>query len=193
MKLIVIALVAILLTSCGGSTSGTPDSKNSPTPSAILEWTTAGQKSGTNSTEPHSFTIFAKFTLTSNATANQRVIEKGGANNGGGFDIETNGAGDQIRCLVWSADGTAYRGAMGAITMNAEHKVACSYDGDLVSLYIDGTLVDTESGVSYTDANSDYFVGVAASGLSGNRDFLGSLDEVKVFDIVLGSSEISGL
>lgn len=73
------------------------------------------------------------------------------------------------------------------------HHVACTYDGAVVKVYVDGNL---EGSVSYTDGigvtNEPLLIGRDPSKAS-SRDFTGLIDEVEVYNRALTQQEIQAI
>lgn len=109
------------------------------------------------------------------------------------MDIETNAAGDSISCLIWNSDGTFYQGATALIQLNTRTHVACSFNGNELTLYLDGAQVGLAIGLTYIDPTTNIFIGQAAAVASGNRDFLGTIETVDLYDEALTDAEIAAL
>ena len=76
----------------------------------------------------------------------------------------------------------------GAISPNAWHMLTRTYDGSTLSAYINGQLVGSQTGPSNNPAGIT--IGSAGDGLHG---FIGSLDDVYIYDRALSSTEVQTL
>jgi hypothetical protein len=82
---------------------------------------------------------------------------------------------------------------------NNWHQVTGTYDGTNVSLYVDGNLVGTTVSVNTNSAidyaplvnNGDLLIGNLNPTVSGGNFFVGSLDEVKIFNVTMSASDVS--
>lgn len=72
------------------------------------------------------------------------------------------------------------------------HHVVCTYDGSTKRLYVDGQL-DVSASVTGSIATNDYAVLIGANGQAGNREWSGSLFDVRVYDYALTQQEVAEL
>jgi hypothetical protein len=92
------------------------------------------------------------------------------------------GGGNVVQCI-----------ASGAITAGNTYYVAMTWDGDLLRLYLNGVLVDTDNGIAggKLDSGADdkwFRIGAASD---GSLTFDGVLDEVAVFEKALSAERIA--
>lgn len=194
-KLVLTALTfSVLITSCGNLniSLAVPNSDATvATETEYTEWTTVGEKTGTGDMDLAHFTILATVYAVNSGPANQRIIEKGGAYNGGGFDIETGSSPSDINCFLFDASGTVYTGVSTVIPTGSTQKVACSFDGTTIRLYVNGILKASLGGLNWAATSGNVFIGKAASGTSGDRDFRGTISKVDCYDRALSDTEVA--
>jgi hypothetical protein len=81
-----------------------------------------------------------------------------------------------------------------AATLNADsswHHIAATFDGTTQSIYLDGFLVQSATSTGVVNTNSNHLYLGAAEGPT--RFFSGSLDDVRIFDRALSSTEVAAL
>ena len=86
--------------------------------------------------------------------------------------------------------------APSAISLNAWHHIAGTWDGSTMRLYVDGNLVDSESqSGTLTNSGKDVMMGAyLLDGNYGKYDGLnGKLDDLRIYKRVLSATEIEGL
>lgn len=102
-------------------------------------------------------------------------------------------ADDEIQAKV-SVGGTIYIATTptGTVETTAWHQVAGTYDGENLKLYLDGVLVDTNTGPSgvIDDTGNDLDLG-AWSASPGTDPYSGLLDEVRIYGRALTGTEIA--
>jgi hypothetical protein len=76
------------------------------------------------------------------------------------------------------------------IVLNQWNYVAVSYDGTNIKLYVNGTLKDSRA-ATVLQASQVIRMGTWASSFAGDYFFTGLIDETKIFNYALSSSEIS--
>jgi len=74
------------------------------------------------------------------------------------------------------------------ISPNAWHMLTRTYDGSTLSAYINGQLVGSQTGPS--NSPTGITIGSAGDGLHG---FIGSLDDLYIYDRALSPTEVSTL
>jgi hypothetical protein len=79
-----------------------------------------------------------------------------------------------------------------AIGLNAWHHVAATYDGSQMLIYLDGTQVASAANTMAIPTSSDH-LGIGAGLIFGDQHFAGALDEMRVYNRALSSSEIAAL
>jgi len=85
-----------------------------------------------------------------------------------------------------------------SITLPSEewHHLAVTYDGSDVSVYLDGSLEDTQSspgGWSTTTGSAGYVIGAVMTGGGPAGLFSGAIDDLRVYDRILDPAEIVSL
>jgi len=80
------------------------------------------------------------------------------------------------------------------IGLDEWHHVVGSWNGEIMKIYLDGVLMDSSSFVadSLFSGPASFSVGSSGDG-SNSDDFVGSVDEVMVFDYALSDDEVQGL
>jgi hypothetical protein len=129
-----------------------------------------------------------------------RVLEKGGANAGGGYGIEFNPGNNlnRVRFLVWN--GVAFQGvdSLSVIPINAWTHVAGTFDGCTMRLFVNGIEEGTLACATMTSNTARLAIGRsswtgsgACPGASPDCHFDGVIDEVRVYDRALSASEVA--
>jgi predicted phosphodiesterase len=121
--------------------------------------------------------------------------------NKGGSGIDSNGS--NMNYGIWMTDseeieagfetinGTDYYIESPRIYNDSKwHYAVASYDGSKVKLYIDGEIVANKSTISPPDSTGTQPVRIGANSLSLKGYFTGSIDEVRIWNRSLTSSEI---
>ena len=73
------------------------------------------------------------------------------------------------------------------------HYAVVTYDGSAIMLYIDGVRVESRSATATPDNSGNHPVSIGADSLSQDGYFVGSIDEVRIWDRALTSSEIADI
>lgn len=105
-----------------------------------------------------------------------------------GIEYEADG---ELQCALAGA-----RIDSAAISANAWHHVACTYDGAELRIYVDGHLAGCQARVATIERNAilGTVIGARLAGLLSYRDhFDGELDDVHVFARTFSAREICGL
>ncbi len=76
----------------------------------------------------------------------------------------------------------------GTVPQNKWIFVATSYDGNSIRMYVDGKILLTDP-VPSASRNFDQFFSIGV-GFYGNRQFKGTIDQVKIYSQALGTAEI---
>jgi hypothetical protein len=104
---------------------------------------------------------------------------------------------DSLRLAIRGSDGLTRSGATSSVGLNDGnwHHVVAILNPSSLALYIDGAAKTVSSGVSSTPAtftNFDFPVGIGARNVRGTFDslFLGTLDEVAIYNYALSSARI---
>ena len=140
------------------------------------------------------FTLMAWF-KTSDTTSEQNIITKGGTSNAvAGYRLSVNDLGSGGDIWVGLSDGTTLSScALGSgYTDGLWHQVAMvtTRSSNVITVYIDGDLLDTCSTTS-TAGSSSSANNFTISYTDSTEDFVGSLDDVRVFNRALSSSEVN--
>lgn len=102
---------------------------------------------------------------------------------------------DASNTTAFEIHDSTYQTANGTIDINDGnwHHVAGTYNGETLTLYIDGAIDRTlsHSGSADSDGTGDIFVGRQAG--VNNRHFNGTIDEVQVYNRTLTSEEVEWL
>lgn len=176
---------------------GTPSLLNAGPFSSLLSFLVNGP--GSHAYVPNSpefntgkFTIATWVKVQNPFPVNQRILEKGGAYSGCGYELETTWNGQGFNCWIWNSSGLVYYGvSSGNFPLNQWHYVACTYDGANVKLYVNGVNIGTHSGVSSCTNSDGLTIGKSSvPGPSGDYYLRGNLSEMSFFDGALSDGEI---
>ncbi|MES1217779.1 MAG: LamG-like jellyroll fold domain-containing protein [Bacteroidota bacterium] len=147
----------------------------------------------TNVLTGNNFT-FEAWVKPSNLTNFNSVINKGTAGNY--FLVKLNGEdpdmGTQARINVFMSNGTTNGQIFYNISMawiNQWHHLAVTYNGSTITLYVDGISVATSSWTGSIPSNAGYLR--LGSSYGNNLLYAGTLDEVRIWNIVRTPAEIS--
>lgn len=101
----------------------------------------------------------------------------------------------QINNMAFRAFFTAAGGQVvptnGAITVNVWHHYALTYDGTNVRLYLDGVLSATSGATSGDVVQDATNCRIGQQGTNGNRQWIGQIRHIRVFDRTLSAREIA--
>ncbi|MBR5737640.1 MAG: hypothetical protein IKX90_03635 [Verrucomicrobia bacterium] len=105
---------------------------------------------------------------------------------GDGNDTET------IEC--WCANGMQIKVKHGFVDKRWS-MIALTYDGSMLTLYINGKVVGTSSGTLNASAGTGYYFNVGGGGIFNNPEtnmdyFMGEIDEIAMFDTCMTSDDI---
>ena len=124
------------------------------------------------------------------SNTNATLIEKGGAT----WRLKLEGDGETLQfTLNKSVDFTASSDP-GELKENRWQHVACTFDGAIATLYIDGKLISKvgdETPVKMGTSNSEVRIGTSTS--YEKRYFRGAIDEVIIFEGALLAEEVAAL
>ena len=139
---------------------------------------------------PTDFTVAAM--VRTSATSGGVIIQQrnGGFNGEYILNIKADG-----RVNFWMYGNSRYQfniTSPDAINDGLWHHIAAGRHGDDGYIYIDGVQAAAGSG-AVVDLRSNIAVGIGADIRDNNQYFLGIIDEVKLFDIVLSAEEIADL
>lgn len=99
-----------------------------------------------------------------------------------------------INLRITTGGGTSYTdiSASGLLTVNKWTYFAGTYDGSIMSIYINGTLINTAAKTGSMDNNQNVTIGARIYTSSGGRDlfFQGQIDEVQIYNKSLSATEI---
>ena len=105
---------------------------------------------------------------------------------GDGNDVET------IEC--WCANGMQIKVKHGFVDKRWS-MIALTYDGSMLTLYINGKVVGTSSGTLNANAGTGYYFNVGGGGIFNNPEtnmdyFTGDIDEIAMFDTCMTADDI---
>jgi len=114
------------------------------------------------------------------------------SNTSGPFHIYTGASGaNGIRCLFNNgANGLSYN----STPVNTWYQVACTWNGSVINLYINGISVGTSTysgSLSYSN-NFPWWIGADGTSTPGDN-FNGSIDDVRIYNRALSPAEIMAL
>ncbi len=133
--------------------------------------------------------------LTQNDNSKQYIA--GNLMNGHGYGFIIDDTNSELRFVVESSAGTRHVGISTASYESGFHNLIGTYDGQILTLYMDGTeIVSTDSGssapIQYTCLSS-FTVGAGATcnnGPEAETHFNGRIDEVMLWDSVLSADTV---
>jgi Concanavalin A-like lectin/glucanases superfamily/F5/8 type C domain len=96
----------------------------------------------------------------------------------------------QETILYETYNDTAWVGITTATTTGEWHHVVATLDGTAMQLYHDGVLAASGSGATLLDASRSFVIGARSDAGSGGGPFIGSLDEVGFFNVVVAPEDI---
>ena len=142
------------------------------------------------------FTLVAWF-KTSDTTSEQNIITKGGTSDAvAGYRMSVNDGGSGGDVWVGISDGTTLSScALGSgYTDNTWYHVAAvtTRSSDLITVYVDGAQLNT-CDVSSTSGSVSGGNNFTISYTSAAEDFVGLLDDVRVFSRALSSNEVNNI
>jgi hypothetical protein len=119
----------------------------------------------------------------------QAVINKGD----GSWRLQRNGTKDSIEfaCTGAFVPGALVGSLFGTVNVNDGqwHHIAGTYDGSRVYLYVDGKL-DVSSEATGSIRINDYNVLIGANAEKPDREFKGSIDDIRIYNYALNAEEI---
>jgi len=122
-----------------------------------------------------------------------RVVVKG-ADNAETFGLEIDGD-DHFVFLVRDVNGVRYHVTSGELDHDEWIHIAGTYDGNEVKCYVNGALADSRddanSILSLSQDTNDLAIGNRSD--TTDREFVGTVDEVLVYDYALSGAEVAHL
>jgi hypothetical protein len=122
----------------------------------------------------------------------QAIFTKGD----GSWRLQRNGTKDSIEfaCTGAFVPGALVGSLFGTVNVNDGqwHHVAGTYDGSKICLYVDGSL-DVSSEATGSIRINDYNVLIGANAEKPDRNFKGSIDEVRIYNYALSAEEIKDI
>ncbi|MCH8121055.1 MAG: discoidin domain-containing protein [Planctomycetes bacterium] len=94
------------------------------------------------------------------------------------------------RILYETFDNTTWSGIRVDITLGEWHHIVATYDGNMRQLYYDGVLADSGADGMLLDQSQEFVIGARSNGGSSSDFFIGSIDEVGYFSVVLAPEDI---
>jgi len=119
----------------------------------------------------------------------QAIITKGD----GSWRLQRNGTQGSIEfaCTGAFVPNTLVGSLFGTVSVNDGrwHHVAGTYNGSRICLYVDGKLDVSSEAAGFIEVN-DYNVFIGANAEKPNRNFEGSIDEVRIYSYALSAKEV---
>ena len=140
---------------------------------------------------------FASWFRTSNDfTSSAMIVSKGGFGGEGAGENMNYGLylnwGERIRMGFESTDGTNYFAqSPNSYNDGNAHYAVATYDLSILKLYVDGSIVATLSTTAIPDDGSSRPVRIAANSAAESMFFIGSIDEVRIWNRTLTDQEVS--
>jgi hypothetical protein len=121
------------------------------------------------------------------STADARIVDKmtAGGTDGYALDIVNN----HLRLIIGGATATGTT----TLTTNAYVHVAGTFDGTILSVYVNGTLDGTTNVESATTPTNSLTLHIGSDSTGGGDLFAGQIDEVELFNRALAQNEIQPL
>ena len=100
----------------------------------------------------------------------------------------------QIRTHVWTTNGIFYKDSLSSLSTGSWNHVVQTWDGQKLSLYVNGSL-DNDIATSGTIVTGDQPVRIAGGAISGAAQYFfnGDMDQVRIYDRPLSTSEVSSM
>jgi len=124
-----------------------------------------------------------------NAISKGTVMSNEQALPGRGFYISI-GNGGQVRFSMFDATQKSVAAPKGTIVLNKWQHIAGVYDGSTIKLYVDGTLKSTLNTGAAKVSDGNLYLGQTALA-SMDRAFIGSIDEVRLWNVALTEAQIN--
>ena len=109
----------------------------------------------------------------------------------GGFSLNY-GRGTDLYFRVETTD-TGWAAVDDGATLGSWHHIVGMYDGDAISLYVDGSRVARDTSVSGSLAKPSFPLKIGGASFGSNYPFNGSIDGVRIYNRGLSDSEIKSL
>ena len=148
---------------------------------------------------PPQFTLAAWLKTTRKDAAWRRIFDKGSWNSAGveeGYDLTMGGddKGRSFRGGVFLEVSGRAPGTKSQVTDGAWHHVAGVFDGSILQLYLDGNMAATDHVTKPLAPTSyDLAIGNTCSGSANTSGFIGTMDDVMIFNRALSPEEITRL
>ena len=142
----------------------------------------------------NTFSVSAWVNSTSGQRAFVRILE---TQYNGGLYLGTNSSGAKYKFIVNTGTGStgscgaAYGCAEGGAIAAGWHLITGTFDGVMAKLYVDNTLVATETFSGPPNTNFPLYIGRYYGGTGAGWN--GSIDEVRLYNRALTSTEVSGI
>jgi len=193
----------------GTTTSDESDNENAGTLSDGSMWIDAKYGSGLNfDGNKHanmgiaSALALSKFTVagwvkSTGYQNNMAIFGKGnsGSINGFNYLCFNSVVATAVTCAVGNGVSNQWIGPV-IVPANEWYHLAFSFDGNTFRIYVNGVLatsaLKTLSGEGFSGSNGEFIVGASTNWYNGER-FIGSIDEVRVYDRALPDSEVRNL
>jgi len=112
------------------------------------------------------------------------------------YMIRTRGLGSSVtaQCMIRTVGGGDYIDAdIGGIIVGNWYHIACTYDGTIASIYVDGELQNSISLSGLLHVPSQYILAGANSTSPPSGFFNGAIDDIRIWNRALNASEIQDL
>ena len=119
------------------------------------------------------------------------IVDKRG--NGSGYNFRLAGTSFPLGIyIVFSGNGeSVVTGSPNYIQANTWYHIAATYDGNTVELYLDGELIASqEADVDISNSNASLRIGELQSYPGGSLNFLGDIDEFRIWNYARSQTEI---
>ena len=112
------------------------------------------------------------------------------------YMIKTRGLSSAVtaQCMVRTVGGGTYIDSdVGGIIIGNWYHIACTYDGSIVSIYVDGELQNSASQSGLLKVSSQHILAGANSTSPPSGFFHGAIDDIRIWNRALSESEIQDL
>jgi hypothetical protein len=171
-------------------------SNNNYSPSLVATGSTYFDIPDHSSLRLKTFTAAAWFKTSSSFSGNVIIVNKGG--------FGSDSSGENMNYGIWmdgnekivagfeTSSGTDYFVVSSSKYNDGKwHYAVVTYDGSIIRLYVDGVQVVTKSTTATPETNTSYPLRLGANSRGTNNNFIGEIDEVRIWDRAVASKEVS--